>query len=92
MSVARCALLEVRPIHMPNHQSASRLATVLNAAAAAAATAMPTCKGGMRTGRPLQPGAAFVPALVGMMTVVLTEYVWLVKVPLWFVIVVLAAL
>ena len=38
--MARFAFLEVRPIHMPNQQSASRLASVARAAAAAAVAAM----------------------------------------------------
>jgi len=77
---------------MPNHKRASKLAPVLNAAAAAAARAMPACRGEVRAGKALDAGAAFVVAWGEMTTVVLTEKVWLVKVPLWFVNVALVTL
>ena len=53
---------------------------------------MPACRGEVRNGRLLDAGPAFVPALAGRMTVVLTENVWLVNVPLWFVTVALVML
>src|ERR1035437_507587 len=86
-NVARLALREVIPIHMPNQQMASRLAAVLSAEAIAAAMPAPTCMAlrPIWIGRRPRAGAALVPALPGTAIVVLTLIVCLPMVPLWLV-------
>ena len=86
-NVARFALREVMPIHIPNQQKAARLAAVLSAVAIAAAMPALTCMAVLRVdiGRGRRVGAEFVPALPQGVIVVLTTVVWLLIVPFWLV-------